>query len=315
MAGHYPPGGYEADDSEQQTVQQQIGDVVQPSADQVRAARIAELAARLTAIESRDRAAASGQDASCVSGQLGVSGRNSHAIRPKGASDPPPGEHPSSRSGTGSTGPAPGSRWPGGPASRDGSWASVPIGSSGSTGVTDRRRGTPGGHPEDAPGDPEAVAKAVCLRLLTGAARPRAALATALRQRGIPDDVAVKVLDRFVEVGLIDDEAYAAAFVAAKHRDRALGVSALRTELRRKGVDEVVVDAAVQTVDSEAERGRARALISRRVDAAMGHGLPAARRRLVGLLARRGYSAELSGQVVDEALAAYGAEQDVGWLD
>jgi regulatory protein len=123
------------------------------------------------------------------------------------------------------------------------------------------------------------------------------------------------VLDRFVDVGLIDDEAYAAAFVAAKHRDRALGVTALRTELRRKGLDEITVDAAVQVVDSDAERDRARALISRRVDAAMSNGLPAARRRLVGLLARRGYSAEMSGQVVDEALAHYGAEQDAGWND
>ncbi|HZM66493.1 MAG TPA: regulatory protein RecX, partial [Nakamurella sp.] len=91
-------------------------------------------------------------------------------------------------------------------------------------GESGRRRGAePGGHPEDAPGDPEAVAKAICLRLLTGAARPRAALETALRRRGIPDDVADRVLTRFVEVGLIDDKAYAEAFVAAKHRERALG--------------------------------------------------------------------------------------------
>ena len=122
------------------------------------------------------------------------------------------------------------------------------------------------------------------------------------------------MLDRFVEVGLIDDRAYAEAFVTAKHRDRALGVTALRSELRRKGVDEVTVDAAVQSVDQEAERERARALISRRVDAAMGNGVPAARRRLVGLLARRGYSADIARQVVDEALAGYGAEDD-DWLD
>jgi regulatory protein len=103
--------------------------------------------------------------------------------------------------------------------------------------------------------------------------------------------------------------------VAAKHRDRALGVTALRTELRRKGVDEATVDAAVQTLDQTAERDRARALISRRVDAAMGNGVPAARRRLIGLLARRGYAADVARQVVDEALADYGAEQDEGWLD
>ena len=116
------------------------------------------------------------------------------------------------------------------------------------------------------------------------------------------------MLDRFVEVGLIDDRAYAEAFVAAKHRDRALGVTALRTELRRKGVDEVTVDAAVQQVDQDAERDRARALISRRVDAAMGNGC-----RPPG----GGWSAcwpaavirpSSRGQVVDEALAEYGAE-------
>ena len=186
----------------------------------------------------------------------------------------------------------------------------------GRAGESGRRRGAePGGHPEDAPGDPEAVAKAICLRLLTGAARPRAALETALRQRGIPDDVADRVLSRFVEVGLIDDKAYAEAFVAAKHRERALGVTALRTELRRKGVDDQTVDAAVQAVDRDAERDRAKALISRRVDAAMSSGAPTARRRLVGLLARRGYSVELACRVVDEALAEYGAEEDRVWSD
>ncbi len=178
-----------------------------------------------------------------------------------------------------------------------------------------RRRFEPGGHPEDALGDPEVVAKDICLRLLTAAARPRAALAVALAQRGIPDQVADTVLNRFVEVGLIDDRAYAEAFVVAKHRDRALGVTALRTELRRKGVDEVTVDAAVQSLDQDAERERARALISRRVDSAMGDGVQAARRRLIGLLARRGYAADVARQVVDEALADYGAEQDGDWLD
>ena len=240
-----------------------------PGGDDVRAERIAELAARLAAIEIRDRAAA----------------------RRGSASAPAPGTGPS----------------PVAPTS-----TARPIGSAGSA---RGRHAEVGGHPEDAPGDPETVAKAICLRLLTAAARPRAALATALAQRGIPDDVANSVLNRFVEVGLIDDRAYAEAFVTAKHRDRALGVAALRTELRRKGVDDITVDAAVQTLDQNAERERARTLISRRVDAAMGNGVPAARRRLVGLLARRGYSADLARQVVDEAIAEYGAEEEGGWLD
>lgn len=247
----------------------------QGSAD--RADRLAELAARLAAIQSRDQ-----------------------------NEDGPDVKAPGDRGSVGTT-----SGYPTLAAASE--RATSPVAARGSG-----RRGDaePGGHPEDGPGDPEAVAKAICLRLLTVSAKPRAALAIALRQRGIPDDVADAVLTRFVDVGLIDDEAYAHAFVAAKHRDRALGTAALRTELRRKGVDEVIVDNAVRSIDHDGERERAQALISRRVDAAMGNGVIAARRRLVGLLARRGYSAELSRSVVDEALAEYGAEteDEGGWL-
>ena len=187
----------------------------------------------------------------------------------------------------------------------------VPIGASGTVGPTrqDRRKGVePDGHAEDDVGDPEAVARAICLRLLTGAARPRAGLAAALQLRGIPDDVADRVLDRFTEVGLVDDKAYAEAFVAAKHRERALGATALRTELRRKGVDEVTVAGAVEAIDQDAERDRARGLVAKRVHAALANGEPAARRRLLGLLARRGYSSELACAVVEDALAAHGRD-------
>jgi regulatory protein len=162
-----------------------------------------------------------------------------------------------------------------------------------------------GGHPEDDPGDPEAVAKAVCLRLLTTAPRPRAGLAEALRRRGIPTEVAEAVLDRFTEVGLIDDRAYAEAFVASRHRDRGLGAAALRTELRHKGVDADVAGMAAAPIDAEAERRRAEALIARRVDSAMAGGYQSARRRLVGLLARRGYTVDVATSVVDAALASY----------
>lgn len=157
----------------------------------------------------------------------------------------------------------------------------------------------------DPPGDPQAVARSICLQLLTGAARSRADLAAALRRRGIPDDAAVSVLDRLTEVGLVDDASYAAAFVASKHRGRGLGRVALRAELRRKGIAADLADQAVSPIDAAAERDRATALVLRRLDSAMFAGLPAARRRLLGLLARRGYPASVATAVVDEALRGY----------
>jgi regulatory protein len=166
------------------------------------------------------------------------------------------------------------------------------------------------GHPEDELGDPEAVARAICLRLLATAARPRAGLATALARKGIPPEVAERVLDRLTEVGLVDDEAYAQSFVASRHRHGALGADALRDELRRKGVDPETATSAVAVVDRDAEYERARAFLERRVDSAMIHGTDTARRRLLGLLARRGYPADLAQRVVREVMAAYATEAD-----
>jgi regulatory protein len=180
------------------------------------------------------------------------------------------------------------------------------IGAIGSAGSTDRRRVPP---PDDGagddPGDPTSVAKTICLRLLTGSARTRADLGQALRRRGIPDDVAASVLDRLSEVGLIDDVAYAEAFVASRHRDRGLGRSALRAELRRKGVDPAIAADAAAGIDDTSERQRAAELVLKRLDSAMFAGPDTARRRLLGYLARRGYAPGLAIDVVDDALRGF----------
>ena len=166
-----------------------------------------------------------------------------------------------------------------------------------------------------APGPPSeteqtAAAKAICLRLLAVAPRPRAGLAQAMKRKDVPDHIAEAVLDRLTEVGLIDDIAYAQSFVRVKQRDRALGRTALRSELRKLGVDEEIMSAAVDTVDAGAERARAAELVGKRLDAAMEAGPVAARRRLLGLLSRRGYSFEIAVPVVDEALEGYSVTAD-----
>ena len=55
--------------------------------------------------------------------------------------------------------------------------------------------------------DPEAVARKILLDTLTGQARSRKELADKLAKRGVPDGLAGELLDRFTEVGLIDDAA------------------------------------------------------------------------------------------------------------
>jgi regulatory protein len=169
------------------------------------------------------------------------------------------------------------------------------------------------GHPEDAPGDPESAARAICLRLLTVQPRTRSELAAALAKRGIPDDAAETVLSRFTEVGLIDDRAFAAAWVDSRHAGRGLARRALAAELRRRGIDGEIVGEAVAVVDAEAEERAARRLVDRKLAATRRLDQPTRVRRLAGMLARKGYPPGLALGVVRDALAAEGT--DPGDLD
>jgi regulatory protein len=160
-----------------------------------------------------------------------------------------------------------------------------------------------GGPPsEDDPGDPEQVARSICLRALTGAAKTRQQLADLLARRGIPDDVAGPVLDRFGEVGLIDDAAFARAWVTSRQAGRGLARRALKAELRAKGVDGEVAEEAVGLVDDQDEWEAARRLVQRRLPGLRRVDPVTAERRLVGMLARKGYGSGLAACVVREAL-------------
>ena len=151
------------------------------------------------------------------------------------------------------------------------------------------------------PGSEEA-ARAICLRLLTAGPRTRAQLATALRKRRIPDEVAESVLSRFAEVGLIDDAAFARAWVESRHHGRGLARRALSAELRQRGIPDGEVRSAVGLLGPQDELATARQLVAKRLPASRGKPVPARARQLMGMLARKGYSAGLAAQVVREAL-------------
>ena len=156
------------------------------------------------------------------------------------------------------------------------------------------------------PLDPEEQARAICLRLLTGTPRTRRQLADALRKREIPDEVAEHVLERFQDVGLIDDQAFANAWVESRHRGRGLARRALASELHHRGVDAELVTEAVALLDSEQEVETARDLVRRRLPATRGLDRDKRIRRLAGMLARKGYPEGLALRVVRDALTEEG---------
>ncbi|TQS18231.1 regulatory protein RecX [Microbispora hainanensis] len=142
------------------------------------------------------------------------------------------------------------------------------------------------------------------------APKTRAQLADALRKRDVPEDAANAVLERFSEVGLIDDEAFAAAWVTSRHTGRGLARRALAQELRRRGVAEETVKDAVGQLDPDEEAETARRLVDRKLAATRGVEPQARMRRLVGMLARKGYSPGLAFRVVREAIEAEGSPSD-----
>ena len=175
------------------------------------------------------------------------------------------------------------------------------------------RRGpeAPADRPPEPDADPEAVARRICLQQLEHAPRTRAELRATLLKREVPEDVAERVLARFSEVGLVDDVVFAQLWVSSRHRGRGLAGRALSQELRRKGVDEQVLQAAVEELDPEQELATARSLVARRLSASRGLEPQARVRRLVGMLARKGYPAGLAFRVVREALAQEGVDPEL----
>ncbi|MGW5726295.1 recombination regulator RecX [Nocardia beijingensis] len=156
-------------------------------------------------------------------------------------------------------------------------------------------------------------AKEACLRLLAVRARSRAELAQRLAAKGYSADVSERALDRLGEVGLVDDAAFAEQWVHSRHTFSGKGKQALAQELRRKGVAQSDAAAALDAITSDDEEVRAAELVRRKL-----RSLPRdldqdkTIRRLVGMLARRGYGQSTAYRVVKAELAAQGLEGDLG---
>jgi len=155
-------------------------------------------------------------------------------------------------------------------------------------------------------GDPEAQARQICLRLLTIAPRTRAQLAQALHRRGVPDEAAETVLSRFADVGLIDDAAFARAWVESRHYSRGLSRRSLSAELRRQGVQTEEIREAVDTLDPEQEVATARRLVEQKMAGTRAQPPEVRIRRAAGTLARKGYPAGLVFRLIKEVLEQEG---------
>lgn len=158
--------------------------------------------------------------------------------------------------------------------------------------------------PEVPEADPEAVARKILLRRLTDRPRSRSELAEALAGRDVPAEVATRLLDRFEEVGLVDDEAFARTWVQNRLASKGLSRRALGVELRRKGVADEVAHVVLDEIDGDDEVEAARRLVRRKLKSTRGLDPQVRLRRLAGMLGRKGYPPGMALQVVRDELGA-----------
>ena len=146
-------------------------------------------------------------------------------------------------------------------------------------------------------------AQELCVRLLSVRARSRTELRQAMVRKKFEEEVAELVLGRLDRAGLIDDEAFAHEWVTSRHNHKGLSRRALASELRRKGVDDSVAAQATATVGDDSELEHARDLVRRKLSSVARVDYTTKLRRLVGVLARKGYSEGMALRVVREELS------------
>ena len=168
--------------------------------------------------------------------------------------------------------------------------------------MSPRRPEPPADRPCEDSTDPETAVRAILLRRLSHSPRTRAELEKDLARRGADPEVSAQVLDRFEEVGLIDDASYARMWVESRHRGKALARSVLKQELRQRGVDAEFIDDAIEHIDDDAEYQRAREFAERKARVKPGEDPAKAMSRLAGQLARKGYPAGVCFSVSKEVL-------------
>ena len=159
----------------------------------------------------------------------------------------------------------------------------------------------------------KAAVRKRALGLLDQRARSRAELSGRLTELDFDPGVITAVLDDLAAVGLLDDQAFANEWVRQRHQRRGKSAQALDRELMAKGVAEPVRARALAQVSDEDEEVAARAAAAKKARTITTvppdrHERDKALRRIVGVLARRGYGGEMSMRVAREELDARLAE-------
>jgi regulatory protein len=161
--------------------------------------------------------------------------------------------------------------------------------------------------------DANEMAYLKALHFLSYRPRSSAEVRQNLTKRGTPEALVEEIVNRLQHAGLVNDQEFARAWVENRNTFQPRSKSALRMELRRKGLsDEVVQPVLDEQADEEALAFEAARKYTRRL---AGLEWPVFRRKLSGFLARRGFSYITLSPVVSKVWKETQMADDGGTID
>ena len=139
--------------------------------------------------------------------------------------------------------------------------------------------------------------KEIAMRLITNRPRSKKEVRDRMREKEIKEAVRERVVDRFEELDLLDDEAFARYWIDQRARFKPRGRPLLRQELRQKGVDQQIINDLLEDTDDSAA---VRQAAEKKARTLMRYPEDQFKKKLMGFLQRRGFSYHDCRDVVDE---------------
>lgn len=150
-----------------------------------------------------------------------------------------------------------------------------------------------------------ARARVVAYELLARRPWTRKELTERLRRRGAPAAVAAELVAELERSGYVDDRAFARGWAESRARQRALGRQRIAAELRAKGVERELIEAALrETFGEVSEEAQALEVARRRLPALLRREPRKAASRLRDHLLRRGFPSEVVTAVLRRCCGA-----------
>ncbi len=135
--------------------------------------------------------------------------------------------------------------------------------------------------------------------------RPRSVQETvnALHRKKAPEDVVRKIIEKLIELKLLDDEKFAVWWVDQRNSFKPKGERVIKMELIEKGISKEIIEQVLSALSStDTQKATAVELLKKRIYKYKGMTMRETKEKMLDFLVRRGFDFDLSKSAIDEVL-------------